>query len=186
MFLSLLMVFLGKSEFDEVLIMDIRNAGLIDLEPIKEIVSKTIRIIYPRYYPKGAVDFFLLHHSEENITIDIVSKNVFVLEIEEVPIGTVTIKEFEICRLFVLPQYQGKGHGGALLNFSEQLIANECRKIHLDASLPAKEIYLRRGYKVIESNSILTESGDYLCYDVMEKNVAIPTSRISYDGIIER
>ena len=97
------------------------------------------------------------------------SHSVFVLEVEEVPVGTVTIKELEICRLFVLPQYQGKGYGGALLNFSERLIADKYGKIRLDASLPAKEIYLKRGYKEIESHSILTKNGDYLFYDVMEK-----------------
>ena len=149
--------------------MKIRNASLTDLEFVKGIVYQTIQTIYSRYYPKGAVDFFLTHHREESIKADIVSHSVFVLEVEEVPVGTVTIKELEICRLFVLPQYQGKGYGGALLNFSERLIADKYGKIRLDASLPAKEIYLKRGYKEIESHSILTKNGDYLFYDVMEK-----------------
>ena len=162
--------------------MNIRNASLTDLRFVTDIVHETIQTIYSRYYPKGAVDFFLSHHCEANIESDIISQNIFILEIEAVPIGTVSIKEFEICRLFVLPQYQGKGYGGVLLNFAEQIIANKYTKIRLDASLPAKEIYLRRGYKEIESHSILTENGDYLFYDVMEKSISISNSPINYNG----
>lgn len=162
--------------------MSIRYASLTDLKFVTSIVCQTIQTIYSRYYPKGAVDFFLLHHREANITADIVSQNVFVLEVEKVLVGTVTIKEFEICRLFVLPQYQGKGYGRALLDFAEKLIAEKYRKIRLDASLPAKEIYLKRGYRETESHSILTENGDYLFYDVMEKDISMPNFPIDYDG----
>ena len=84
-------------------------------------------------------------------------------------VGTVTIKENEICRLFVLPQKQHKGYGQMLLDFSEQKILQKHSKVIIDASLPAKRIYLKRGYSDIEYNQILTDNGDILCYDVMEK-----------------
>jgi hypothetical protein len=41
----------------------------------------------------------------------------------------------------------------------------EC--VQIDASFPAKRIYLKRGYKEIEYNIIKTDNGDCLCYDVM-------------------
>lgn len=143
--------------------MNIRQAIKIDLDTVKNITYETIQTIYPYYYPKGAVDFFLQHHSYENIVADIESGKVFIIE-------TVTIKGIEICRLFVLPHYQRNGYGRALLKFAEKYIWKESKKIRLDASLPAKEIYLNRGYKEIEFHSIVTLNGDYLCYDVMEKN----------------
>ena len=46
--------------------MDIRKATLSDLSIIKRISEVTISEIYPHYYPKGAVDFFL------NITAKII------------------------------------------------------------------------------------------------------------------
>lgn len=149
--------------------MNIRQAIKMDLDIIKNITYETIQTIYPHYYPKGAVGFFMQHHNHENITADIDSGNVFIMEIDKTAVGTVTIKDIEICRLFVLPNYQRKGYGRALLEFSEKHIWQKSKKIRLDASLPAKEIYLRRGYKEIESHSILALNGDYLCYDVMEK-----------------
>ena len=149
--------------------MHIRPAESSDLEAVRKITCETIQIIYPRYYPKGAIDFFLSHYSDENIAEDIILKRVFLLEIEKLPVGTVTIKNIEICRLFVHPSYQRKGYGRALLDFAEQFILKKSKRIQLAASLPAKEIYLNRGYREISSHLILTENGDFLFYEIMEK-----------------
>ena len=82
-------------------------------------------------------------------------------------IGTVTLKGNEICRLFVLPDRQHKGVGQQLLDFAEEMIAKEYTEICLDSSLPAKSIYAKRGYIVVESHTIVAENGDVLCYDLM-------------------
>ena len=57
------------------------------------------------------------------------------------------------------------------MNFAEEMISKEHDHIILDASLPAKQIYLKRGYVTTKYNMIETENGDYLCYDVMEKHL---------------
>lgn len=41
--------------------------------------------------------------------------------------------------------------------------------VQIDASFPAKRIYLMRGYKEIEYQMIETENGDYLCFDIMRR-----------------
>lgn len=90
--------------------MDIRKAALSDLSIIKRISEVTISEIYPHYYPKGAVDFFLEHHSKDNIMGDIKKGIVYLcFDALKNAVGTVTIKNNEICRLFVLPFYQNKG-----------------------------------------------------------------------------
>lgn len=150
--------------------MSIRKAMLSDLEAVKNITRATISEIYPRYYPEGAVQFFLQHHSDENIAGDIMQERVFVcLDKEQSIIGTVTVKENEILRLFVLPEYQGRGYGRELLDHAEKLISESYNEIVIDASLSAKGIYLRRGYKEKEYNIIKTKNNDFLCYDVMVK-----------------
>lgn len=164
--------------------MKIRQAKKLDLDIIKNIIYETIESIYPHYYPKGVVDFFIHHHRDENITMDIELSRLFIIEVDNKVVGTVTIKDNEINRLFVLPQYQKKGYGRALLDFSEKEISKIYKKIRLDASLPAKEIYLKRGYKEIESRSIVTLNGDCLCYDIMEKNVVLSSIPFNYDGKI--
>ena len=77
----------------------------------------------------------------------------------------------EINRLFVLPELQRKGYGKELMNFAEEMISKEHDHIILDASLPAKQIYLKRDYVATKYNIIETENGDYLCFDVMEKHL---------------
>lgn len=152
--------------------MTITQAVPSDLETVKIITVKTINAVYPHYYPSGAVDFFLSHHNECNILTDIEKENVYILnDADNMAVGTVTVKDNEICRLFVLPEYQGKGYGRELLNFAEKKISEKYSSIVLDASLPAKAIYLKKGYIPTNNHTIRTENGDYLCYDVMEKKL---------------
>lgn len=152
--------------------MSIIKASGSDLEIVKNITVQTIKSIYPHYYPCGAVDFFLSHHNDKNIENDIENGNVYLCyNNDNEAVGTVTIKENEICRLFVLPDHQGNGYGRELLTFTEKKIFENHSTIILDASLPAKAIYLKRGYISMEFHTIKTENGDYLCYDVMIKQI---------------
>lgn len=150
--------------------MSIKQAYKEDLQVVKYITIETINQIYPHYYPKGAVDFFVEHHNDTNILSDIEAGKVFLCMNEEgQPVGTVSLKDNDICRLFVLPEYQGQGYGRMLLDFAENEIAKKYEEIMIDASLPAKRIYLKRGYREKESHIINANYGDFLCYDVMVK-----------------
>lgn len=147
--------------------MEIVTAKKEDLEIVRKITRSTIKSIYPRYYPEGAVEFFLMHHSDEHIMADISDGRVFLLFENGVPVATVTVSANNINRLFVLPEFQHRGYGKTLLDFAEKKILQSYECVQIDASFPAKQIYLKRGYKEIEYNIIESDNGDYLCYDVM-------------------
>ena len=149
----------------------IRAAKETDFDSVKDITQTTIWSVYPKYYPSGAVQFFSNHHSDDRIRADIVAGIVFLIEVDGTAIGTVTVADNEINRLFVLPDFQRKGYGRELMDFAEEIIRKKHDHIILDASLPAKQIYLKRGYVTTKYNMIETENGDYLCYDVMEKHL---------------
>ena len=151
--------------------MNIRIANEFDFESVKRITQTTIKAVYPKYYPAGAVQFFCDHHSDEKILEDIKANRVYLIENEENEVGTVTICGNEINRLFVLTKYQHMGYGRALMDFAEKMISKETDTVVLDASLPAKKIYLLRGYKETAYNIIKTDNGDYLCFDVMERHI---------------
>lgn len=152
--------------------MEIHKASEKDIETVKSITHDTIKAVYPHYYPKGAVDFFLKHHCRENIIRDIKSGIVYLIAGENGDIaGTVTVPENSITRLFVLPEYHGKGIGGELIRFAEELIAKDHNDIVIDASFSAKPIYLKKGYVPIEYHTIETDNGDFLCYDIMKKEI---------------
>ena len=149
----------------------IRAAKETDFDSVKDITQTTIWSVYPKYYPSGAVQFFSNHHSDDRIRADIVAGIVFLIEVDGTAIGTVTVADNEINRLIVLPDFQRKGYGRELMDFAEEIIRKKHEYIILDASLPAKQIYLKRGYVTTKYNMIETENGDYLCYDVMEKHL---------------
>ena len=143
----------------------IRAAKETDFDSVKDITQTTIWSVYPKYYPSGAVQFFSNHHSDDRIRADIVAGIVFLIEEDGTAIGTVTVASNEINRLFVLPDFQRKGYGRELMDFAEEIIRKKHDHIILDASLPAKQIYLKRGYVTTKYNMIETENGDYLCYN---------------------
>ncbi len=147
--------------------MEIVTAKKEDLEIVRKITGSTIKSIYPRYYPAGAVEFFLTHHSDEHIMTDISDGKVFLLFENGVSVATVTVSANNINRLFVLPEFQHRGYGKTLLDFAEKKILESYEYVQIDASFPAKRIYLKRGYKEIEYNIIESDNGDCLCYDVM-------------------
>ena len=151
--------------------MEIITAKSSDLGTVYDIAQATIKAIYPHYYPAGAVEFFLAHHSREHISADIEAGRVSLAVSDGRLVGTVTVSGDSINRLFVLPDEQGNGFGGELLRFAEAEIAKSYGTARLDSSLPAKQIYLKQGYMVIDSRTI-EAGGDFLCYDIMIKRVA--------------
>lgn len=152
--------------------MEIIKAKSSDLLTVKNITITTIESIYPHYYPRGVVEFFLLHHNDESILKDIENGYVYIMyDDKRNQVATITLVENEIHRLFVLPQYQKMGFGRQLMHFAEKEISKQYDMCLLDASLPAKLIYLKKGYMFVESHVIETKSGDFLCYDVMKKNL---------------
>lgn len=169
----------------------IRQALAGDFDTVRQITRQTIQAVYPHYYPAGAVAYFLAHHSDESIRLDIDENRVFLcISDSGEAVGTVTVADNEIGRLFVLPATQGYGYGGSLLRFAEQLIAQRYAEAELSVSLPAKPIYLKYGYRAADYHMIETENGDFLCYDTMKKcvlsqyqRVKITTDRYHAEGI---
>lgn len=152
--------------------MSIRKAALSDFDIVKMIAETTISEIYPHYYPKGAVEYFLLHHSEQNIVSDIERNRVFIcLDPEQKVVGTVTVRDNEICRLFVLPECQGQGYGTEMLDYAEKLISVHYPEAILAASWPAKSLYEKRGYIENGFYMIPAAYNDFLCYDDMVKKI---------------
>ena len=145
------------------------KATLKDLDIVYNICKKTIEKIYPNYYPKGAVDFFLAYHEKEKIKEDIEKGYVYIHRFNGETFGTISFHDNQIYRFFVEPKYQHQGYGKRLIEYAEWMIFKEYDKVILDASFPSKNLYLKNGYKEANYCKIETANGDYLCFDVMEK-----------------
>ncbi len=73
---------------------------------IHDILHRTIKTVYPKYYPKEVVDFFCQHHSREHILDGIASGNMGVLVNGDVIAGTGCYDNNHITGVYVLPDYQ--------------------------------------------------------------------------------
>ena len=162
----------------------IRIAEVEDLENVLQITRDTILEIYSHYYARGVVDFFVKHHNRENVLSDIENGIVWLLEEAGCPVGTVTVKGNAVNRLFVLPEHQSRGYGSQLMDFAEEKIAEKFSLVHIDSSLAAKEMYLKRGYKEKKTCRIPADNGDILIYDEMEKRVHNRQDGMNYNGKI--
>lgn len=142
-----------------------------DTEQIWELVQKTIREVYPKYYPKEVVDFFCELHCKEKIKEDICKGNVSVLLVDDRLVGTGSYQDNHITRVYVHPEFQGKGYGSRIMEELEREIASTYGNVYLDASLPASRLYEKRGYRTIKHEKWQVENGVILVYEVMEKSL---------------
>lgn len=128
---------------------------------VAAVVRETIQKVYPHYYPPGAVQFFLDLHSEARIKEVLFCEEIYLALVQGNIIGTGSIRKNEICRLFILPEFQGKGYGSRLMDLLEARIFENDPKVHVDASFPAESMYLKRGYQIISYEKIQTKNGDF-------------------------
>jgi GNAT superfamily N-acetyltransferase len=164
--------------------MEIKNYAEEYFNDVFEVVHKTIEGIYPKYYPKSAVDFFHNHHSKENMEKQLPNEFTLLLMDNNMILGAGTLFENEIKRFFILPEYQGKGYGKILLeNLEKNIDKNKYDTFILASSLGAVEFYRRNNYVYKEYKTINLPDGDYLCYLEMYKNINA-NYQINYDNKI--
>lgn len=153
-----------------------------DTEEILMVVQDTIKTIYPRYYPQEVVTFFGELHCRENISKDIAAGFVGVLRDDDGIVGTGCYKDDHITRVYVKPEYQGKGYGSYIMQCLENEIGVKYDMAYLDASLPASHLYEKRGYQTIRHEKWDVENGRVLVYEIMAKPLQHITTDICYDG----
>lgn len=151
--------------------MDYRIALAEESEIVYDIVQRTIKEIYPKYYPREVVDFFCNHHSLDAIKKDVAEGRVSVLVVDNRIVGTGCFVGNHITRVYILPQYQGRGYGIFVMQTIETEIAKNHSKVYLDASLPAAGLYQKLGYRTTQHERYPVENGVILAYEVMEKEI---------------
>lgn len=138
---------------------------------IYNVLHTAIKTIYPKYYPKGVVDFFCSHHSKEHVLDGIASGNMGVLVYDDVIVGIGCFDVNHITGVYVLPSYQNQGCGSHIMDCLEKEIAKMYDTVILDASLPAVCLYEHRGYKTVGHGMYELENDVKLVYEIMEKRL---------------
>lgn len=158
--------------------MEYIKAAKENADDIFHIVQKTVKTVYPRYYPREVVDFFCGLHNKEKIAEDIEKGNVGILTVNHQIAGTGSREGNHITRVYVLPEFQGKGYGSFIMRRLEDEIAKKHDATLVDASLPAVCFYGQRGYQTLKHERLTVENGAVLVYDVMEKHFQVKTENM--------
>ena len=150
--------------------MEYRKATPDEAQIVCDIVVNTKAEIYPHYYTQAVVDFFGRIHSLENIKKDIDRGLVNVLIVDGKVVGTGARDGNHITRVYVLPEFEGKGYGSIIMDHLEEEIFSEFDSSELDASLPATMFYEHRGYHTVEHRKHDIGDGEVMIYEIMRKD----------------
>lgn len=144
-----------------------------DAGQVKALVDRTVDTCYDPAYPAEARAFFKQHHSCDSVLEDAGRGLTIVAVAGGEVVGTGTLVDGGIRRVFVAPECQGQGVGGGLMDRLEEE-AMGLESIELDASLVSLGFYLHRGYQVVRAASIAVAGGKTLDYFVMRKPARSP------------
>lgn len=136
---------------------------------ISHLINTRIKEMYSKYYPEEVVSFFLDLHQLSNIEKDISEAKIFVIRYEEMIVGTGTIEENHISRIYVLPQYQSIGIWSMLMNYLEKEIIKNYGSVEVNVFLPSVEFYRKRNYVHKMQVDCPVANGKILSYEVMQK-----------------
>jgi GNAT superfamily N-acetyltransferase len=143
---------------------------LSDLDVIKKLIHHTIDMCYSNAYPREAIKFFKDWHCDDRILKQSKEGYTIVLEKNNQIIGTGTIVDNHIMRVFVEPAFQKQGFGKLIMRkLEEKAVSLGIDVVILDASLPSKKFYDLLGYKTLEKTFIPVENGERLDFYKMEK-----------------
>ena len=134
-------------------------------------MQQTIKSIYTGYYPEYVVNFFCRLHDSDNIGSDINAGKVRILTSNGRIVATGSRSGNHIARVFVASDCLNNGYGSIMMNRLEYETASEnYDRVCLETSVPAKQFYLNRGYKVYDIRRIIISDGNHVFeYEAMEK-----------------
>jgi GNAT superfamily N-acetyltransferase len=150
----------------------VRKFSKADLAMVKSLIDRTIDHCYSGIYRPEAIRFFKDWHDNGKILKNTKEGYTLVVEKDGRIIGTGTIVEDEIVRVFVDPAYQKLGFGKLLMQkLEEKALANSVEVVKLDASIPSKKFYDSLGYATLEKTFRELDDDQRLDYYKMEKSL---------------
>jgi len=160
----------------------IEKFNINDLDELHSLIVHTIKSCYFEYYPKEAIEYFISYTSKEGIEKDSADGYIIVIRNENEIIGTGTLINTHIKRVFVNPTYQGKGYGKIIMNeLEEQAKKNGYKIVEIHSSLFAKKFYDSIGYKMFKIGKIKVENNEILYYQRMAKALINANSETKFN-----
>ena len=134
--------------------MNIRRFEEQDAKAVSELIRKTIRISNTKDYPVDLMEQLIETESPEHVLERASWTHFYVAEEQDNIIGCGAIgpywgkeDESSLFTVFVLPEYQGKGIGRAIIDTLEKdEFFLRAKRIEIPASITGVPFYLKMGY----------------------------------------
>jgi N-acetylglutamate synthase-like GNAT family acetyltransferase len=150
----------------------LRKIKKADLPSVYELVRNTIQVSYADVYPLEAIEFFKNYHNRENILKDVASGYTIVAESEGLILGTGTLLEMNVRRVYIDPQHQHRGIGQLIVKKLEQKAKSErLEKLDLSASLKSRRFWEAMGFVFVAEYFIPVANDKKLIYYEMAKTL---------------
>jgi GNAT superfamily N-acetyltransferase len=144
-----------------------------DLAALQRLIFQTIDFSYHAVYPDEAIQYFKDYHSNNRILDDASMGNTLIILKSNILLGTGTLCNSSIRRVFVSPDCQGQGLGKLIMSSLEQIaLSHRETLLSLEASLPSQVFYHHMGYQTIEKCFIEVGNNQSLDYFRMQKALA--------------
>ena len=140
-----------------------------DLDAVAELVYGTIETSYAGIYGPESKNFFVEYHSLDNILNDASNGYTVVALYGTEIVGTGTLLENDIRRVFIKPCFQGKGLGKLIMHTLEKKAADQNLDfVGLSASYTAKPFYEALGYEVTLEGCDLIQDEKLKYYEMVK------------------
>ena len=150
----------------------IREFSRGDLDTLVALIHHVVDISYKDVYPVGALKLYKEFHCYENILADAEKGYCVIAEISGRIVGTGTLLDDGIRRVYIDPSYQNNGIGKKIYNALEQrALQIGLSRLGLGASVIAREFWESVGF-VFEEEMDIPAGEEQLKFYMMSKSLA--------------
>ena len=153
-------------------LVNIRLFKKADIEDVWALVQHTICVSYRPDYSPEAIRFFQDYHPREKILDDAANGMILVAVKGQEIVGTGTIREVHIRRVFIYPSHQGQGIGSLI---ASELEAHAVRKgwmtVDLSSAIGSRIFWESRGFYISQEHFTPVETNLVIHYYTMIKDL---------------
>jgi GNAT superfamily N-acetyltransferase len=150
----------------------IRSFAPSDLKAVKSLIERTMDKNYKGLFSREVMEYFGQFHGDVNCLQVAIQGHTIVAEQNGVVVGTGSLIEDYVLRVYVEPTLQKQGIGKLIMAALEKAAFEKGKKkVKLRATELSKKYYQRMGYVIVEKNLEGVENSKELVYYLMEKQI---------------
>ncbi len=150
----------------------IRSFAPSDLKAVKSLIERTMDKNYKGLFSREVMEYFGQFHGDVNCLQVAIQGHTIVAEQDRQVVGTGSVVDDYILRVYVEPDLQKQGIGKLIMAALEKLAHERGeKKVKLRATQISKDYYRKMGYVIVEKNLEGVENSKELVYYLMEKQI---------------